>query len=184
MRRQDDELITLLISPDTLMGYVTRKWREEQESKPLTLNSSLSAALNKCPGHWINGICLNLGLDPKGLRKKKNKVQAIVAHLTNPTRLRQVVDELSTISREALSYILEKGGWGRIGPLHRRFGDEEDVGWFWADDEPAASPLGSLRVRGLLFVGRAGIKGRNYTVAVIPKELRELLKELLAGQSV
>jgi hypothetical protein len=142
--------------------------REEQESKSLTLNSSLSAALNKCPAHWINGICLNLGLVSNALRKQKDKVQAIVAHLTDSARLHEVVDELPTTSRGALSYVLEKGGWVRIGPLHRRFGAEDDVGWFWADDAPPTSPLGRLRVHGLIFVGRAGIKGRNYTQPADP----------------
>jgi len=36
-----------------------------------------------------------------------------------------------------------------------------------------------LRVHGLLFVGKAGIDGRNYKVAVVPKEIRKQLIEIL-----
>lgn len=162
-------------SPGMMMDYISSQWRKEQEEKPLTLNSTLSAALNKCPSHWIDGICIQLGLDPKALRKKKVKVQAIVAHLSDPEKLRAAVESLPEQSREALAYVLKQGGWVKIGPLTRQFGNMDDVGWFWADREPPTSSLGQLRVHGLLFVGKAGIKGRNYTVAVVPKELRKPL---------
>lgn len=177
---QDDLIPFLFVSPDMIMERITRDWREEQENKPITLNSRLSATLNKCPSPWINGICKQLGLNPKTLRAKKRKVAAIQAHLTDLSKLRQVVKALPTASRQALNYVLEQGGWVKLGQLTRRFGKMDDVGWFWGEDEPPVSPLGQLRVRGLLFVGKAGIKGRNYRVAVIPKELREPLGILLA----
>ena len=166
-------------SPGAMMDYMSGQWRKEQESKPITLNSALSAALNKCPSPWINGICSQLGLNPRVLRNKKAKVQAIAAHLADPQKLRAVVNPLPEQSRQALAYVLEQGGWVKIGPLTRKFGTMDDVGWFWGEDDPPTSPLGRLRVRGLLFVGKAGIKGRNYTVAVVPRDLREPLKTLL-----
>jgi hypothetical protein len=36
-----------------------------------------------------------------------------------------------------------------------------------------------LRVHGLLFVGKAGIGGRMYKVAVVPKDIRKQLMEIL-----
>jgi len=100
----------LLITPDIMMDYLTSGWRKEQESKPININTKLSAALNKCPAHWVNGICINLGLDPKSLRKRKAKVQAVVGHLTDPQKLRAVLESLPPESREALDYVLGKGG--------------------------------------------------------------------------
>lgn len=176
---QDDLTSLLSVTPDMLMTQLTRSWRQDQENKPITLNTKLSAALNKCPSQWINGICQQLGLDSKALRVKKKKVAAIQAHLTDLARLRQVLRALPAASQQALSYVLEQGGWVKLGPLTRKFGDMDDVGWFWDEEEPPVSPLGQLRVRGLLFVGKAGIKGRICSVAVIPKELRELLSPLL-----
>ena len=178
---QDDDWASLfLVTPDLLMDRITSDWRKEQENKPINLNSKLSAALNKCPSPWINGICKQLGLDPKALRAKKKKGDAIQDHLTDLSKLRQVLKPLPAASRQALSYVLEQGGWVKLGQLTRRFGTMDDVGWFWGENEPPVSPLGQLRVRGLLFVGKVGLEGRNYGVAVIPKELREPLAELLA----
>jgi hypothetical protein len=173
-----DEWI-VIPSLDMMMDYITGQWREEQEDKPLSLNSSLSAALNKCPVPWINGIAAHVGLDPKKLRQKKARVEAIVARLTDPGGLRAVLDPLPEQSRKALVYLLGQEGWSKIGPLTRQFGSMDDVGWFWDEKEAPASPLGQLRVHGLLFVGKAGIGGRNYRVAVIPVDLRQPLEELL-----
>lgn len=166
-------------SPGMLFEYVTKQWRKEQESKPITLNSTLSAALSKCPVQWIDGICLCIGLDPKAQRNRKDRVKALVAHLNDPEVLRTVVASASELSKQALAYVLEKEGWTKIGSLTQQFGAMDDVGWFWDEEEPPASPLGQLRVRGLLFVGKAGISGRNYTVAVVPRDLRESLREIL-----
>jgi hypothetical protein len=173
-----DEWI-LIPSPGMMMDYVARQWRKEQEDKPLTLNSTLSAALNKCPSPWINGIAAHIGLNPKKLRQKKAKVEAIVSRLTDPGSLRAVLDSLPEQSRKALVHLLKQEGWAKTGPLTRQFGTMDDVGWFWDEKEAPTSPLGQLRVRGLLFVGKAGIGGRNYGVAVIPTDLRPLLEELL-----
>ncbi len=168
-----------ILSPGLMMDRLTRRWREDQENKPITLNTLLPAALNKCPVQWIDGICLNLGLDPKEQRKKKDRVHAVASHLSDREELRAVVDSLSEQGQQALVYVLEKGGWLKIGSLTRQFGTMDDVGWYWDEEQPPISPLGQLRVRGLLFVGKAGIKGRNYTVAVVPSELRESLKAML-----
>jgi hypothetical protein len=168
-----------ITSPGMMLDYMTKQWREEQEGKPITLNSTLSAALNKCPVQWIDGICLCVGLDPKAQRKKKDRVKAVVSHLGDPDVLRAVVTSLSEQGQHALAFLLEKGGWVKIGSLTRKFGTMDDVGWFWDEKEPPTSPLGQLRVRGLLFVGKAGISGRNYTVAVVPRDLREPLRESL-----
>ncbi len=180
-----DELEALLsFTPDMLMAQFTRSMRQEQENKPITLNTKLTAALNKCPSPWINGICQQLGLDPRALRVKKKKVAAIKAYLTDPSSLRQVVKTLPAVSQQALAYVLEQGGWVKLGPLTHQFGEMEDVGWFWDEEEPPLSPLGRLRVRGLLFVGEAGIKGRSYRVAVVPQELREPLATLLTESEI
>ncbi len=171
----------LLLDPNQMMEYVMEKWHQEQDAKPITLFTKLSAALNKCPAPWIDAVCLNLGLPTKG--KRKDKVKAIVAHLTQEDNLRQAVLNLPVASRQALKLVVDAGGWVKYGQLSREFGDEEGDGWFW-NEEPPVSAIGQARAHGLLFVGRAPIKSRNYKVAVVPKELREPLAALLADESV
>ena len=175
------DLESLWLDPDQVMHYIMEKWHQEQDAKPITLFTKLSAALNKCPAPWINAICLNLGLSSAG--KKSNKVKAIVAHLTQEDNLRQAVLNLPPTSRQVLKRVVDAGGWVKYGQLSREYGDEEGDGWFW-NEEPPVSAIGRVRAYGLLFVGRAPIKSRNYKVAVVPKELREPLAVILADESV
>lgn len=175
----DDMLDPALLDPDLLMQYMEDRWREEQESKPINLNTTLSAALNKSPAPWVDGICFAVGLSPKGQRKQK--VARIVKRLLDPEGLRAVVSLLPAASRQALRHVLQAGGWAKYSTLTREFGDEGGDSWWWGDEMPT-SVLGQARVRGLLFVGKVGIGGRNYKVAVIPQDVREPLSALLADE--
>ena len=168
-----DALMGLIVSPDALMSHIEDQWRAEAEATPITIHSKHSAALNKLPAEWINGVCIALGLSPAG--KKGDKTKQIVAHLSDGENLKKTVTALSPRCRDALQFVLEEGGWVKYGQLSRRFGDEAGDGWWWVQKGPPASVIGQLRARGLLFVGKAPIQSRNYRVAVIPKELRTLL---------
>ena len=167
--------VVSLVTPDEMMAYTVKSWRKEQDSKPIGLDTKLQAALNKCPAAWIDGIFANLEYKHKAL--KREKVAAIVAHLTGSDTLRKAVSALPAKGRGALALVLTNG-WVKYGDLTRRFGKEDGDGWWWAE-EPPTSVLGQVRLAGLLFVGTAGMGGRNYTVAVIPIELRPLLQALL-----
>jgi len=166
----------LIINPDAMFDYIQSEWAEEAEAKLTNINTRLTAALNKCPAHWVNGIAQQLGLSTKG--KRKDKVAAIKSVLSDPQELRAVVEALPDASREALRYVLEKGGWVKYGQIKRRWGGEDEDSFFWAD-RPPTSTIGQLRVSGLLFVGKTNIGGRNYKVAIVPKDLRQPLMEIL-----
>jgi len=171
-----DALTGLIVSPDALMSHIEDQWRADAEATPITIHSKHSAALNKLPAEWINGVCIALGLSPAG--KKGDKTKQIVAHLSDRKNLQRTVAALPQLCRDALQFVLDDGGWVKYGRLSRRFGDEAGDGWWWAQKEPPTSVIGQLRVQGLLFVGKAAIQSRNYRVAVIPKELRTLLPEV------
>ena len=110
----DDRLF--ILSPGMTMDRLTCRWREDQENKPITLNSTVPAALNKCPVQWIDGICLNTGLDPKEQRKKKDEVQAVSSHSSDRDELRAVVGSLSEQGQQALIYLLDRGAGSRLAP--------------------------------------------------------------------
>jgi hypothetical protein len=162
---------------DEMMDYVAKERQKAQVSKTISLNSTLPTALNKCPGVWIDAMCTQFGLFEKG--KKPEKIQRIVEYLTDAKRLASVVGALPEDSKNALGFVTKQNGWVEIEQLEA-CGSILADGWFWAD-EPPQTPLGRLRVRALLFVGRAIIDGEDYTVAVIPKELREPLKDIFAN---
>ncbi|MCX9011341.1 MAG: hypothetical protein OIN66_09480 [Candidatus Methanoperedens sp.] len=161
-------------SPSRMMNYITDSWRKEQESKPINLNTTISAGLNKYRMHWIDGVAKALGISTK--ERKKEKIEKIISKLT--TQLDDVIEKLPPESREALKMVIKAGGWVRYNQLSKKFGGEEEDSYFW-ESEPPASTIGSLRLHALLFVGKAGIGGRMYKVAVVPKDIREQLEEML-----
>ena len=158
------------------LGKLEKSWRKDVESKNLSRNTSLQAALNKCPAPWINGICMCLGLPITGNRKEK--VCRIVTYLSKTIYLRRVIKSLPPSSLEALTYTIQAGGYVKYSQLSRHFGSDAVDGWWW-NEKPPNSVLGQLRVRGLLFVGRSSVSLDNGKVAVVPKELRQSLVELL-----
>ncbi len=160
--------------PSRMMNYITDSWRKEQESKPINLNTTISAGLNKFPMYWINGVAKALGISTK--ERKKEKMEKIISKLS--TQLEEVIGKFTPEAHEALKLVIEAGGWVRYNQLSKKFGGEEEDSYWW-ETEPPKSAIGVLRLHALLFVGKAGIGGRMYKVAVVPKDVREELEEIL-----
>ena len=152
---------------------MTSSMSKDEDSKPITLNLTISAGLNKFKNTRINGVSKALGISTKDT--KKEKMDQIISRLT--TELDKVIEKLPPKSREALKLVIDEGGWVKYNKLSSEYGEENDS-YFW-ETEPPTSTVGVLRVHGLLFVGKAGIDGRNYKVAVVPKDIRKGLEQLL-----
>jgi hypothetical protein len=78
---------------------------------------------------------------------------------------------------EALKLVMDEGGWVKYNKLSSEYGEGNDS-YFW-ETEPPTSIVGVLRVHGLLFIGKTGIGGRMYKVAVVPKDIRKRLEDML-----
>lgn len=179
-RRLEDAFMgPFIVNADALTDYMMDKWREEAEEKPINLNTTLSAAFNKSLWQQVDAACIASGLSAKGQRKQKTA--ALVARLTDMNHLTQLIAGLTPQGRVILRRTLDAGGWIKLGELTREFGSQDGDGLFW-NERPPKSHIGQVRARGLLFVGKAGIGGRNYKVAVIPKELREMLASALGDE--
>lgn len=161
-------------SPTRMMNYVTDSRRREQENKYINLNTTISAGLNKFPTHWINGAAKALGISTKD--KKKDKIEQMISKLT--AQLDEVLEKLPPEAHEALKLVLKNGSWVQYNQLSKKFGGEENDSYWWGI-EPPTSTIGILRLHALLFVGKAGISGRMYKVAVVPKDIREGLAGML-----
>lgn len=176
-----DDLAELMISAFSAVE------RAIQEGKPIDVNLSLKSALGKLPPQWLDAICEanQLTLPDKQRENQRAKVAALVARLTSRDELRCRIAELSPCARIALRRILDNGGWMRLANLTRDFGSMDGDDWFWSK-KPPTSCLGELRYRGMLFVGRTArtkegkLGKRMVTVAVVPKDIRSLLIELLS----
>ncbi|KXA89405.1 hypothetical protein AKJ61_03000 [candidate division MSBL1 archaeon SCGC-AAA259B11] len=151
--------------------------RKEKENQFLKPDTTLSAALNKLPAVWINAICKKLDIPAEG--RKREKAKKIAGKLEED--LEEIVEKLPSDSLDAIKFILERDGWVKSGSITRRFG-KEDPGWFW-EEHPPEGTVSTLRVHGLVFVGRAGFKGRRYKIFSIPVELREKLREICGKQT-
>lgn len=156
-----------------MMEMMTSSMSKDEDSKPITLNITISTGLNKFKISRINAVSKTLGISKKDV--KKDKIDQIVSRLT--TELDKVIDKLPPESREALKLVMDEGGWIKYNKLSNEYGDENDS-YFW-ETEPPTSTIGMLRLHGLLFVGKAGIGGRMYKVAVVPKDIRKGLEEIL-----
>ncbi len=186
----DASLLTSELT-DELVRYWGDRWRIEEENKVIRVNLSLTTALNKLPGKWLDAACQANRLTLQGDRygSRRAKVSALVARLTSENELRRCVAELPPHARSALRRVVDNGGWMRLADLTRDFGSMDGDGWFW-DEEPPTSCLGELRRRALLFVGRTsrtkdGKPGkRMFKVAVVPKDIRGLLLNVLSEMPI
>ena len=163
----------LFLNPNRMMDMMTSSMSKDEDSKPITLNLTISAGLNKFKNTRINGVSKALGISTRDT--KKEKMEQIISRLT--TELDKVIEKLPPKSREALKLVIDEGGWVKYNKLSSEYG-EENNSYFW-ETEPPTSTVGILRVHGLLFVGKAGIGGRMYKVAVVPKDIRKGLEQLL-----
>lgn len=165
--------------PEEVLSDMEETWRREQEDKGISLKVGLAPALKVLPAHWVEAVHIALEL-PKA-RRKAERVAAIVGLLLDPEGLSRVLGKLDKKERQALKYLIDERGWRKTGPFCRRFGNDQEDGWFWLDNEPE-SVLGRLRLHGLVFVGRAHIGGRRFRVAVVPTPLRAILAKALAAR--
>jgi hypothetical protein len=163
----------LFFNPNRMMNMMTSSMSKDEDSKPITLNITISAGLNKFRNSRINAVSKALGISTKDV--KKDKIDQIISRLT--TELDEVIMKLPPKSKEALKLVMDEGGWVKYNKLSSEYG-EENNSYFW-ETEPPTSTVGVLRVHGLLFVGKAGIDGRMYKVAVVPKDIRKGLEVML-----
>jgi hypothetical protein len=181
----DDDLG--LITPEMaedLARYMADEWREREEGKSIKLDLTLAAALSKTPAKWLDAACIAHRISKKGQRK--TKVTALTHKMTDTPTLVELVRNTPAHARAALRKVIEGGGWMKLNALIKDFGDMEGDGWFW-DEIPPTSSLGELRQRALLFVGRAvlGKTGKKaYKVAVVPRDLRAALLQILSDPNV
>lgn len=157
-------------------GRIADAYREHEEEKPISTAVKLGPALKRVPVQWLNAAATVYRLEQARLRSAREKL--LGAALSDPEQILMALEAEFPTATEVLRYVLEQGGWCKLQALTRRWGSLERDG-FWWDEAPPISTVGRLRVLGLLFVGRCQVNGRSYKVAVVPSNLRDLLKRIL-----
>ncbi len=188
VRRVRDELLAyvrLARLPDIIAGEWEEKTAEHIEDKPLhPTRTTLQSALRKVPVEWLDAACdLHLLDDLSSLRQEREQ-QLARWLLANTDRALQNLasfdPHMFDDAVDLLEFLLEEGGWAKKGRVTRRFGTDEDDGFFW-HLVPPESTLGLLRLAGLVYVGRTTLDGRRWKIAGIPVDLREVLQEAVDG---
>ncbi len=156
---------------------IGKKWKEMEDKKGISKDAHLEIELSKLPVHWRQAICQNLGYINR--MSRNDQIFYISNILRNRKFLKKILVELSRSSLFILKYLLSRGGWATFQQLSRQANTDESGDSWWWDEDPPSSPLGQLRARALVFVGKAPVKNKLYKIAVIPRELREILKQLL-----
>ena len=163
-----------ILEPDSIMDMYEEDQIRKSENIQLSPKTKSTEIYNKYPSNWVNGICKALSISTRGKKSNKAKQIASLLHGSMPDILRKLPDK----SKDALEFILDKGGYVRYGAL-KNYDDE--ITFFWVEDPPE-STIGILRLHGLLAVGKLPINGRMNRIALIPHDLREILHESLQLQ--
>ncbi len=170
MLREEDVLVLL-------MGEMQMRWRRQVEDAPLKPNTRLRTALNKVPSHWLEAIGRQGELGE--IRNRKGRIDALAEWLPREENLRKIWNSLPLPSREVLCWILlERNGAVKIQNLSRRYGADTDITWWWNEGQMPETPLGFLRSRGLVYVGKIREGKRRFRIAVVPMELRKALTRI------
>lgn len=171
-----------LITPEMAREWLERGWNEDAESMLVSNNTRLSAAMNKYPWQWVDGICKAVGIETKGL-KKREKVSRVALKVVEPEYVRELLKDRRRIperSIEALHTLVDNGFVMKYGTLSRRFTTEAG---FWWNDQPPKSEIGVLRLHGLVVVGKMPLQGRLFRVMLIPVDFRQTVMEFFYPSS-
>lgn len=159
----------LILDPGVLMHAFEDNQIKRFEEIQLRKSSTFQSVMKKFPANWIDWMSdyyhVNQNL-------KKEKIKDIERKLLS--YLPSIVEQLSDEAKEVLQYCMENNGLVKYGKLKKY---DDTFSFFW-NEEPTESPIGELRQKALLFVGKMRFNERNYKVAFIPKEIRNLLNEL------
>lgn len=161
-----------------LMGEMQMRWRKQIENAPLKPNTRLRTALTKLPSHWLDAIGRQGDLGD--VRTRKDRIDALAEWLPQEENLRKIWNSLPLPSREVVSWILlDRNGAVKIQNLSRRYGADTDITWWWNEGQVPETPLGLLRSRGLVYVGKIREGKRRLRIAVVPVELRKALTRIV-----
>jgi len=149
------------------------KYHDRQFNKSITEDEDLESCIDRVSKERLMATLGAWGLTKKG--RKADVVTRLVNALTNPERLREMIeDELSPEELEALVWVLEGDGMRPVDSFTERFGDIHDESPHWQYHKPETIP-GRLRMLGFLAVGT--LDGQRVTL--IPSELRSLIGDIL-----
>ena len=158
----------------TLSELIMNEYDHDQiariENIQLRIGSSFMSVMKNYPVHWIDWMCKYYQIQQ---RLKKDKIHAIQQRLT--ADIQSIYQGLPKKSQEVVRLCMKNGGVVKYRLLNRY---DDDLRFLWKD-QSVSSPIGVLRQKGLLFVGKIWFGQRKFKVAFVPIEFRNALNELV-----
>lgn len=165
--------LPIILDPAVMMQRYEEEEVARYDGMLIRKSTTFRSVLKKYPAIWINWMCEHYDIEE---RLKKDKIGRIEQRITED--IKTIAGGLSPEAKEVLRICLDEGGFIKIGKL-KRF--EDDTTLFWK--EGSDTPVGELRQKGLLFVGKMKIADRNYKTAFVPNEFRDGLRSSLGSQT-
>jgi len=184
---EDDPEIAPLLDRLTLLKGLARwsdlwreqadRYRQRRQNAPLPADPTLADCFGLLTKGDMIGIRQVLGLSGVSTYKKAQLRDYLMSLLADAGYLAIIVDGLTDAERAALDDILGHGGiMDRQAFVAAHGDDQKDSPYLEHHATQSKTTAGRLRTRGLLFEG--AIEGQS--VFVIPRELRPLLRDILA----
>lgn len=161
-----------MLGVEDFMALYQEGEMERIEDQSLTPNKSFSAIMNRYPIHIVDRMCKEYRIKEK---RKKEKIQSLEVRIKKSVPM--IVQRSEMGVKEVLGILMGNGGYAKVGSLK---GYEDDTTYF--KKGKSQTPIGILRKKGVLFVGKMNIKGRRYKTAYIPVEFREVVEGVLKGE--
>ena len=159
---------------DDFMDLYQEREMKELEDINLKSERSFSWIMSKYPIHMVNGMCKRYRIKE---RRKKEKIASLEDRIEK--NIPGVIKGSSKETREVLKILIEKGGYAKMRSL-KEF--EDDTRYF--QERENETPIGILREKSILFIGKMKVNGRRYKTAFIPVDFREKIKHALMEASV
>ncbi len=166
-----------LATVDAAISETDRRLCELVERRVLPSSLRLRPLLRWLPLEQLDAIHVVVcGIDEP---RRPDRERAIATELLEPEGLAEVLFTLAPAALVLLRWLLDRGGVERADAVTREHGDDSQDPFDWLDVEPP-SPLGQLRFHGLAFVGRMRHGEDDGRTVVVPADLRDPLREVLA----
>jgi hypothetical protein len=164
---------------DKAYAALRARMYEEISSVSLSPEMLLADILARLPREWVQATA-NYWRLPKR-RLKRDSIKDICRWFAAPDAAEAFNSALSENEQSCLAHMFLHGGRLEYDPLAVQFGDERGDDYWWSKNPPT-SIIGQLRLKGVLFVGRDLLDGRQVKTALIPADLQDLLREAVKDE--
>lgn len=156
----------------TRMRERERRRRERERRKPLE-DTDLQSCLSRYTKDNLKAVAQALHIGGWSRLRKAEFIDLLAESLADPEVVKRAWRSLTSEEREALRFVLDRGGTVPYDEVSQEYGDDLEESYYWYYSEPETT-IGRLRLHGLLFEGGH----EDEVVLAIPTEVREVLADL------